>query len=62
MATEQQVAIVGGMLIDGHGKEPVNDSVVLIEGKTIQKVGRRGRLAVPKRANVIDGTGLEYMV
>lgn len=52
------VAIVGATLIDGLGKAPVKDAVVLIEGDSIKAVGRRGQLTVPEGARVIDASGL----
>ncbi len=52
------IAITGGMLLDGSGKAPVKDAVVLIEGGSIKAVGRRGQVQVPGEARVIDAGGL----
>ncbi len=41
------VALVGGTLIDGTGKAPVRDSVVLIRGGRIEVVGTTDSLPVP---------------
>lgn len=54
---EKKVAIVGATLIDGTGGEPVSDSVVLVEGKRIAAVGKRGELEVPEDAAVVDASG-----
>ncbi|MCW3992198.1 MAG: amidohydrolase [Candidatus Bathyarchaeota archaeon] len=50
-------AIVGGVLIDGTGRPPAKDSVVVLDGDRIVAVGRRGELAVPEDAEVIDAAG-----
>ncbi len=54
---EVTLALVGGHLIDGSGRFPVEDAVVLISGTRIQQVGRRDRLAVPTSATVVDVKG-----
>ena len=50
-------AIVGGTLIDGTGKTPVNDSAVLIENGKIVAAGPRTQVKVPNGMKVIDATG-----
>ena len=51
------VAIVGGTLIDGTGRAPLEDSAVVILNGRIQAVGKRGELAIPQDAEVIDAKG-----
>ena len=51
----QQVAIVGGTLSDGTGRDPVRNATVLIDGERIAAVGTG--VAVPKGAQVIDAAG-----
>jgi len=41
-------ALVGGLLIDGSGAEPMPNSIVLIRGDRIEAVGSIGRLPVPQ--------------
>ncbi len=66
----QMIAYRGATLFDGHGGEPVADSLILVEGTTIVAVGstievdgtlaarRPGRsVAVPPDATVVDLTG-----
>ncbi len=53
----QTTVISGGTLIDGTGKQPLADSVIIIHGNTIQEVGRRGSISVPTGAETIDATG-----
>jgi imidazolonepropionase-like amidohydrolase len=54
-------ALVGGMLIDGFGGPPIQNSVVLIEGEKIAAVGRVGQLAVPQGAEVISTEGMTVL-
>jgi imidazolonepropionase-like amidohydrolase len=51
----KQIAITGGTLIDGSGRDPVKNATVLIEGERIVAVGPS--VAVPKGAQVIDAAG-----
>jgi hypothetical protein len=51
------LAIVGGLLIDGHEGPPVADAVVLVEGARVVAVGTRHSLKVPPGARVIDARG-----
>ncbi|PWT96416.1 MAG: aminoacylase [Blastocatellia bacterium] len=51
-------AITGVTLIDGSGRAPLKDSVVVVVGDSITAVGPRGRTQVPAGARVIDGSGL----
>jgi imidazolonepropionase-like amidohydrolase len=55
------VAIVGATLIDGNGGAPMNDAVVVVTGKKISAVGRRGEVKVPANARVIEAGG-KYIV
>lgn len=50
-------ALVGGLLIDGFGGRPLDNSVILIEGGKIVAVGQVGQLAVPADAEVISTEG-----
>ena len=52
------LVIIGATLIDGSGRAPIKDSVVVIENDRIVAVGRRGRVRIPEEARVIDGRGL----
>lgn len=49
-------AIKAGRLIDGNGGEPVEDAVVLFEGKTIVEVGAEAKVRIPAGAEVIDAS------
>ncbi len=50
-------AIVGGTLIDGTGRPPVRDSVVIVKGTRIVAVGERGKVTIPDGVELIDVTG-----
>jgi imidazolonepropionase-like amidohydrolase len=54
-------ALVGGTLIDGFGGPPLHDSVVLIEGSKILRVGQVGTLAVPAGAETISTEGMSVL-
>lgn len=55
------LAIVGGMLIDGHGGPPLHQAVVLVEGNRIAAIGTRETLPVPSGASVVDAGGMTIM-
>ena len=52
-----RIAITGVTLIDGAGGEPVDDAVVLVQGSTIEAVGRANEVSVPRGTDVLDATG-----
>lgn len=51
------VAVVGGRIVDGSGREPIEGGVVLIEGERISKVGPASAVTLPKDATVLDAAG-----
>ncbi|MBI5615470.1 MAG: amidohydrolase family protein [Gammaproteobacteria bacterium] len=51
------LAVVGGTLIDGNGGTPRTETVVLMENGRFSAVGRRGEVAIPPGATVIDASG-----
>lgn len=51
------VAIVGATIIDGNGGPPLADGAVVIRDRTIQAVGPRSAVPIPRCARVIDGAG-----
>jgi imidazolonepropionase-like amidohydrolase len=55
--SEQEIALVGGTLIDGNGGVPIKDSVVVIKGKRIDSAGPKSTTRYSKAAKVIDTTG-----
>jgi len=50
-------ALVGGRVIDGTGRAPIDDAAVLIDGERIDAVFRRGDMEVPSGAEVVDISG-----
>ncbi len=54
-------ALVGGTLINGLGSPPVHNSVVLIDGETIEKIGTADSLAVPPGYSVISTEGMSVL-
>ena len=54
---EQTVVVQGGKLIDGPGRPPIDNSVIVIQTGKFQAVGRSGEVAIPADAQVIDVRG-----
>src|SRR5687767_697079 len=52
------IVLLGATLIDGSGRAPLRNSVIVIEGDSIVAVGSRGRVRIPADARVIDARGL----
>lgn len=55
------LAIVGGRLIDGYGGAPLDNAIVLVDGRSIVAVGHVGSLSVPPGAKVIDANGMTIL-
>ena len=55
------IALVGGTLIDGTGAAPVRNSVVLIRGDRIEKIGTVGSLAVPAGYDQVSTDGMTVL-
>ena len=58
---QNKKALVGGTLIDGFGGEPIENSVIIIEGERIKAVGQVGSLAIPADAEVISTEGMSVL-
>ncbi|HVK96835.1 MAG TPA: amidohydrolase family protein [Flavisolibacter sp.] len=59
--SQTRKALVGGTLIDGFGSEPLKNSVVLIEGNKIIKVGQVGTTAIPPGTEIISTEGMTVL-
>ncbi len=57
----QSMALVGGTLVDGTLKEPIHDSVILVEGERIRAVGTVDTLPVPAGVTVISTEGMTVL-
>jgi imidazolonepropionase-like amidohydrolase len=51
------LAITGGTLIDGSGRDPVANATVLIDGERILAAGPASTIAIPNGTRVIDAGG-----
>jgi len=56
-----RLALVGGLLIDGTGGAPVRNSVVLVRGERIERVGTVATLPIPAGYERISTEGLTVM-
>ena len=54
---DRALVVQGGTLIDGTGRPPIENAVIVIEAGRFKSVGRRGDIAVPPGAEVIDVAG-----
>jgi imidazolonepropionase-like amidohydrolase len=57
VAQTPTVILEGGTLIDGTGRNPINNAVVVIEGNRIKSVGTKGQVSYPSNATVINTDG-----
>jgi imidazolonepropionase-like amidohydrolase len=55
-AQEKTTVIEVGLLIDGSGGEPMKDAVIVIEGKRVRAVGKKGAVNIPRGARVIQAS------
>ncbi len=60
-ADTQTLAVVGGTIIDGTGRPPLNEGVVLIRDRRIVAVGRSRDIPIPKLTRKIDVRG-KYVI
>lgn len=49
--------ITGATVIDGTGRPPIKDAVIVIEGARIKQVGAKGKVRIPARAQIINASG-----
>jgi imidazolonepropionase-like amidohydrolase len=56
-AQAQVVVLEGGTLIDGTGKSPISNAVVVIEGSRIKAAGAKGQVTYPQNARIIKTDG-----
>lgn len=62
-ATAQRKTLVleGATLIDGTGKNPIANAVIVVDGTRIKAVGQRGQVQYPANANVLKLDGLTIL-
>ena len=52
-----RIALVGGMVLDGYGGEPLHKATILIEGNRIVAVGPESTMRIPPGTQIIDTRG-----
>lgn len=57
----KKLALIGGTLIDGSGKEPIKNVTVLIDGPVIEEIEGKNSIKLPEVCEVIDVTGKTIM-
>ena len=55
--TSNALVIQGGTLIDGTGRPPLENSVIVIEGDRFKAIGASGQVPIPTGSQTIDVTG-----
>lgn len=55
--TTPMTSIIGATLIDGTGRAPVPESVVLVVGSRVGEAGSRANVPTPARAQNVNGAG-----
>ena len=60
-ANAQTVVLMGARGIDGTGRAPIENAVVLIADGKIQVVGKNGAVAILKQAREINASGKTLM-
>jgi imidazolonepropionase-like amidohydrolase len=53
----EPIAIRGGVLIDGTGRPPVVNSIIIIEDGKISQIFREGEGAIPDQARIVEAAG-----
>jgi imidazolonepropionase-like amidohydrolase len=56
-ARKGALAITNATLIDGTGRAPVGDAVIIVEGERITAAGPRAQVKIPKGAKTLDAHG-----
>jgi adenine deaminase len=57
----QAIALIGGTLIDGTGGQLIRNSVVLIRGERIERLGTIGKLQVPSGCERVSTEGMSFL-
>ncbi len=55
------LVLVGGTLIDGKGTEPLDQTLILIEGSKITEIRTANLLDVPEQATILDISGMTVL-
>ena len=55
--TAKSLVIQGGTLIDGTGRPPLHDAVIVTEGERIKSIEKKGEVAILKDARIINARG-----
>src|SRR5215204_2624680 len=55
--SEHALVVQGGRLIDGTGRPPIDNSIIVIEAGRFKAIGKSGDIPIPAGAQVINATG-----
>ena len=57
----QELALVGGMLLDGYEGPVIHHAAILIEGDRIVAAGPAAQVEIPSSARIIDTRGMTML-
>jgi imidazolonepropionase-like amidohydrolase len=60
-AESKYLVLEGGTLIDGTGRDPILNAVIVVEGTRIKAVGQRGKVSYPRNTTVMKFDGLTIL-
>lgn len=60
-ASNSVLVIRRGTLIDGTGRPPLEDTLIVIEGERIKSIGRSGEITPPPQSQIIDAKGMTLL-
>lgn len=58
---QNPIVISGGLLIDGTGREVIENSIVVVDRNRIIAIGRQGEVTIPENAVHVDASGYTVM-
>ena len=53
----EMLVLKGGTLIDGTGRPPIENSVIVIDGGRFKTIGQGSEISIPPDATVVDLSG-----
>lgn len=56
--SNETLVIQRAALIDGTGRPPLEDAMIVIEGERIKSIGQNGEITPPERSRIIDAKGM----
>jgi len=58
---EKVIAIINATIIDGTGRQPIANGVVIIKGNKIEAAGASGKIVIPQNVEITDAKGMSLL-